>query len=307
MLKPRALKRGDRIAVVAPASPFNREDLENGVGELKRLGFEAVFDDRIFARRGYVAGEAALRAAALADAWKDDSVAGVMVARGGYGSVHTLPYLDPALPRRARKVFVGYSDLTSVLSFLAFHCGLACFHGPSVAGCLGRGEDGYDRDSFVRAITRNEPLGLLQSAGLEALKCGEAAGVIAGGTLTQIASSLGTPFAFDPPAGHVLVLDDVGERPYRIDRMLTQLALAGILRRASAVVFNELPGCDEPGGRPTARDTVADFLRDFPGPVLFGLRTGHASSRPLTVPLGVAGRVQATGEPAVFVEEGAVE
>jgi muramoyltetrapeptide carboxypeptidase len=127
-----------------------------------------------------------------------------------------------------------------------------------------------------------------------------------GGTLTQIAASLGTPFAFDPPAGFVLLADEVGERPYRLDRMLVQLTQAGILGRASAVVFGQLPGCDEPVGHPTARDTVADVLRDFPGPILYGLPTGHTTGPALTVPLGVRVRVVATGEPHLVVEEAAV-
>jgi muramoyltetrapeptide carboxypeptidase len=230
-----------------------------------------------------------------------------MVARGGYGSVQVLPHLSVDLARRTRKVFIGYSDVTAILSFLTIQCGVACFHGPSVAGCLGRGETGYDADSLVRAVTCAEPLGLLPAHGLETLKAGEASGVLLGGTLTQLVASLGTPFAFDPPEGYVLLVDEVGERPYRLDRMLTQLALAGILGRASAVVFGELPGCDEPGGGPTACATVADVLRAFPGPVLFGLPTGHTTGPAMTVPLGVRARIVAGSTPAVIVEEAAVE
>jgi len=307
MLKPRALSRGDRIAVVAPASPFRRDDFERGVAEIGRLGFRPVFEEGVFDRRGYVAGEAAARAEAIAAAWRDDGIAGLMVARGGYGSVQLLPHLAADAARRARKAFIGYSDVTSILSWLTTQCGVVCFHGPSVAGCLGRGAPGYDADSLVRAVTCAEPLGSLHAAGLEALRSGDAHGILLGGTLTQLVTSLGTPFAFDPPQGHVLLLDEVGERPYRLDRMLTQLALAGTLGRASAVVFGELPGCDEPDDGPTARATVADVLRDFPGPVLFGLPTGHTTGPAMTVPLGVRARVVAGPEPALVIEETAVE
>lgn len=306
MLKPRALRPGDRIAVVAPASPFSREGFDRGVAELARLGFEAVFDERVFDRRGYVAGEAVDRARALMAAWQDETIAAIMVARGGYGSVQVLPLLDADVFCRTPKIFVGYSDLTSLLSFLSLQCGVACFHGPSVAGCLPRGAAGYDADSLVRVLTRPEPLGVLRPPGLEALKAGEAAGPLFGGTLTQMVASLGTPFAFDPPEGCVLLVDEVSERPYRLDRMLVQLTLAGILGRASAIVFGQLPGCDEPAGHPTARETVADVLRDFHGPILFGLPTGHTAGPALTVPLGVGVRVLATGEPALVVEEAAV-
>jgi muramoyltetrapeptide carboxypeptidase len=139
MIKPRLVRAGDRIAVLAPASPFNREDFDRGVAEIARLGFRPVFDQHVFDRRGYVAGEAATRAAAIAAAWRDETIAAVMVARGGYGSVQVLPHLRAEDARRARKPLVGYSDVTSILSFLTIQAGLACFHGPSVAGCLGRG------------------------------------------------------------------------------------------------------------------------------------------------------------------------
>ena len=138
------------------------------------------------------------------------------------------------------------------------------------------------------------------------LKHGEATGVLVGGTLTQLAASLGTPFAFDPPQGCVLFLDEVAERPYRIDRMMTQLALGGVLRRAAAIVFGELPRCDEPGGDPAARATVAALTRDFPGPVLFGLPSGHTTGATLTLPFGVRATVVAAGAPRLVVEEAAV-
>ena len=131
--------------------------------------------------------------------------------------------------------------------------------------------------------------------------------MLVGGTLTQLVSSLGTPFQFRPPEGHVLFLDEVGERPYRLDRMLTQLAQSGLLARAAAVVFGELPNCDEPGGEPTARATVADVLRDFSGPVLFGLPSGHTFHAALTLPFGVQARVVAQAQPRLVIEEAAVD
>jgi muramoyltetrapeptide carboxypeptidase len=307
MRKPRALRPGDRIAIVAPASPFSRDAFERGVAELRHLGFEPAFDDHVYDRHGYVAGEVHTRVDALQAAWRDESVAAIMVARGGYGSVQMLPWLDWELARRVCKPLVGYSDITSLLSMLTVHCGLVAFYGPSVAGCLGRGVEHYDRATFLRALTVTEPLGPIASPTLQAVKPGEAAGELHGGTLTQLVSSLGTPFAFDPPQGCILLIDEVGERPYRLDRMLTQLSQAGVIGKAAAIVFNELPGCDEPGGKPSARGTIADALRDFPGPILFGLQTGHTDAPALTLPLGVRARVVATGSPAVVIEETAVE
>ena len=307
MIKPQALKIGDRVAIVAPASPFERDAFERGVDEVRRLGFEPVFSPCIFDRDRYVAGPAAVRAADLRAAWRDPSIAGVFCVRGGYGSAQLLPHLDPDEARRGRKVFVGYSDLTSLLVYLTSLCGLVCFHGPTVAGRLGGGERAYDRDSLLRAVTCPEPLGELTAPPVEALRPGEAAGMLVGGTLTQLAASLGTPYQFDPPRGCVLFVDEVGERPYRIDRLWVQLAFSGVLSKAAALVFGELPGCDEPGGEPTARAVVADLVRDFPGPVLFGFPSGHTAGPALTVPLGVRVRVRAGRRPGLTVEEAAVE
>lgn len=306
MLKPRALRPGDRIALVAPASPFDRREFDAGLSELRSLGFEPVYEETVFARRGYVAGEADVRATAIRRAWQDPTIAALIAVRGGYGSVQTLAFLDPAEARGAQKAFVGYSDVTAVLSFLTGFCNLVAFHGPMVEGKLARGPAGYDRNSFLRCLCRVEPLGELAPPELETVKAGEACGPLAGGTLTQLVSSLGTPHAFAPPTGHVLFLDEVSERPYRLDRMLTQLAQSGVLARASAVVFGELPDCDEPGGEPTARAVVGDVLRQFPGPVLFGLPSGHTTRPAMTLPLGVRTRVIGGARPRVIVEEAAV-
>jgi muramoyltetrapeptide carboxypeptidase len=306
MLKPRALAPGDRLAVVAPASPFQREEFDRGVEEIRRLGFAPVYDESAFERRSYTAGPAETRAAAILKAWRDPAIAGLVAVRGGYGSAQVLPLLDPLEARRAAKPFVGYSDLTAVLSFLTGRCGVVAFHGPTVAGRFARGEGAYDRNSFERALCRREAMGELSPDRAETLRPGEAAGVLTGGTLTQLVSSLGTPYAFDPPAGHVLFLDEIGERPYRLDRMITQLRQSGLLARASAVVFNELIRCDEPSGDPTARGVVGDLLRDFRGPVIFGFPSGHTTGPALTLPFGVACRVVADARPRLIIEESAV-
>jgi muramoyltetrapeptide carboxypeptidase len=306
MLKPRALAPGDRLAVVAPASPFTRDEFDRGLSEIRRLGFVPVYDDSVFARQRYVAGPPELRAAAIHEAWGDPSISGVIGVRGGYGSAQVLPLLDRDLARRAAKPFIGYSDLTSVLTFLTLGCGLVAFHGPMLAGRLGRGAEGYDADSWQKALCRREPMGELAPPGLESIQPGEAAGVLLGGTLTQLLASLGTPFAFDPPAGFVLFLDEVGERPYRLDRMVTQLRQTGLLARASAVVIGELPRCDEPSGDPTARAVMADLFAGFAGPVLIGFPSGHTVGPAMTLPFGVTCRVVGGGRPRIVIEEAAV-
>ena len=291
---------------MAPASPFAREAFEAGVAELRRLGFDPVYSEAVFAREGYLAGDADVRARDLLDAWTNPAVAAVMAVRGGYGSVQVLPLLSEATFRAHEKAFIGYSDNTSLLTWLMQRCGIVTFHGPMIEGRFARGEAAYDRDTFMRCLCRPEPLGTLAAAQLEVVRPGEAVGELVGGTLTQLVASFGTPYAFDPPGGCVLFLDDVAERPYRVDRMLTQLRLSGVLERTAAIVFNELPGCDEPGGETRAREVVGTVLRDFPGPVLFGLPSGHSQGATLTLPFGVRVRVVAGHRPAVIVEEAAV-
>jgi muramoyltetrapeptide carboxypeptidase len=213
MLKPRRLRHGDRLALVAPASPFPRHEFDAGVAELKALGFEPVFDDRLFERDGFVAGSPAVRAGSIVEAWRDPEISALIAVRGGYGSVQVLPLLDPKEAAASRKAFVGYSDVTSLQMFLVHHAGLVCFHGPMVADRFGR-PGTYDRDSFLRTLMRPEPAGPLVSPGMETVREGEATGRLFGGNLAVLVASLGTPFAFAPPSdGYLLFLDEVGERP----------------------------------------------------------------------------------------------
>ena len=302
--RPRALRRGDRVAVLAPASPFDHEVFARGVEELQALGFEPIFDAGVFARDGYLAGPALQRAAALHAAWTDPAIAGIFAVRGGYGSAQILPLLDVSAMRGGAKPLVGFSDLTALLSYLTIVCGTVCFHGPMLVNLAER-EAGYDRRSLLGCVTAPVPLGELRPTGVEILNRGEARGVLLGGTLTQLLASLSTPFAFTPPSGYVLFLDDVGERPYRIDRMLTQLRQAGLLAAATAVVCGEFPACD--GAGRDARSVIAALLADFPGPVLFGFPSGHTGGPMLTLPLGATVTVAARQRPGLVVEEAAVE
>ena len=305
MLKPRMLREGDRIALVAPASPFDRSLFDQGVAELRSLGLDPVFDDVVFDRDHYLAGTAVARARAFESAWEDPGIAGLIAVRGGYGSAQLLPLLDPNRLRRRPKVVLGSSDLTALLSFLTLQCGVVGFHGPMVTTMAG-GRSGYDRLTLVGQLMKPHPYGDILFDRVEVLKTGEGRGPLFGGTLTQLVASLGTSFPFEPPAGCVLLLDDVGERPYRIDRMLTQLQQAGVLARASAVLCAEFPDCDEPDGVVTARSTLEALLAEINGPVLFGVPTGHTVYPMVTLPLGVEVTVDATQDARIIVEESAV-
>jgi muramoyltetrapeptide carboxypeptidase len=306
LLKPRAVHPGGRVAIIAPASPFPRDEFESGVAEVRGMGFEPVVDPGIFDRRRYVAGDPISRARALMAAWQDPGIAAILTARGGYGSVELLPYLSIGTMRQSPKLLVGYSDVTALLSFLTTRCRVTAVHGPTVTGRLEGGPAAYDRATFLGALTTASPLGALPAPGLDVILPGEADGPVLGGNLTQLAASMGTPYAFDPPDGCVLFLEDVNERPYRVDRLLTQLRQCGVLQRARALVFGEFPGCDEPDGTITAREVVADAVCDFAGPVLWGLPSGHTLGAAITLPLGVCVRVVSGPQPAMIVLESAV-
>jgi muramoyltetrapeptide carboxypeptidase len=304
LVKFRPLRPGGGVALVAPASPFDRAEFDAGVAELRRLGYEPVIDPDVFDRAGFVAGAPAVRARALRRAMAAAGVDAVMSVRGGYGSVQLLPLLDAGALLGSRTALVGYSDVTSLHVYLGCVAGLASVHGPMLEGRLARGPEGYDVASFQTSLSA-EPLGELAPEGLEAVRTGEAEGPLFGGTITQLLGSLATPYAFDPPAGHVLFLDEVGERPYRLHRMLVQLQQSGRLGAAAAVVFGQLPRCDEPGGAVTARGVVSDVFADFPGPVLVGFPSGHTTTPCLSLPLGVHARVVAAGSPRLVVLEAA--
>ena len=309
----RAARSGSKVGLIAPASPFERTEFDKGVAELRRLGFDPVYDERVFERKGFVAGEAESRVAQLIELWEQPGVDAVMAVRGGYGSLQMLPFLSrlgaPILVKPLGPL-VGYSDVTSLHIWLNCCAGTTSIHGPMIDRRLSQGPSAYDPESFLASL-RPEPMGELRPAGVEVLKPGEASGQLIGGTMTQLLASLGTPWAFDPSDGCVLFLDEVGERPYRLDRMLVQMRLAGLLTRASAIVFGQMPRCDEDAGV-TAKATVADVLADFPGPILYGFPSGHTTTPFVTLPFGVHARVLAqngadNGGPGLVIEESAVD
>jgi muramoyltetrapeptide carboxypeptidase len=304
--KLRRLQSGDRIALVAPASSFPHEEVSAGVAELGRLGFEAVYDDTIFDKERFVAGSVATRVRAILTAWEDPSIAALIAMRGGYGSAQLLPFLDPGILTAGRKALIGYSDITSLLD-LYLRSGLTAIHGPMIDRRLSKGASAYDEDSFRRVLMQAEPAGEFSPAQLEVLHPGSARGVLVGGTLTQLMASMGTPWQFDPPQGSVLFLEDIGERPYRIHRLLTQAAQGGLFAHARAIVFGEFPGCNEPGGDPAIRDVLRDFTADFRGPVLFNFPSGHTAGATWTLPFGVEAEVNSSPSPSLRILEAAVE
>ena len=237
----------------------------------------------------------------------------IVAARGGYGSVEILSFIDPAELAAARKIICGYSDITSLLIFSVCHAGVNAFHGPMLAQRLSRGEAGYDWTSFESAMCHPKPMGELKPDGLSVLKPGMGEGMLIGGTLTTIAAGLGTPYGIDLDRPSILFLEDIQERPYKLRRMLTQLKLAGVFDNITGIILGSLTGCDEPQSSPSgpielnARDVVASFFADFDGPILAGFPSGHGPEPTWTLPFGVQSLISTRDGGSLLIEEAAVE
>ena len=242
--KPAPLRPGGRIAVVAPAGFIEEADLQAGVGAIRDQGFEVEWRAPILARKGYLAGDENARAGDLIEYFRRADIDAIFCARGGFGSVQLLPILarEKSLPA---KIFAGYSDITMLLNWLLQHRHMVTFHAPMVAMDLARGLAGRTKEQFWATLTgtvRNwqTKLGAV-------IRPGVAAGEMLGGCLSLLVTTLGTPYEIDT-RGKILFLEDVGEKPYRIERMLIHLKLAGKLRDLAGVVFGDFTGC-EGGGR----------------------------------------------------------
>jgi muramoyltetrapeptide carboxypeptidase len=276
---PRALKPGDTLGIVAPASPFDRASFGGGIQVLESMGFKLVVPEEIFETDGYLAGSDRQRAELIHRLFADPTIHGIVCARGGYGAMRILPLLDADLIGDHPKVFVGFSDITVLLTFLVERCGMAVFHGPTVT-TLGSG-DAATRDHFRLTLTDPSPITIAADAG-HVIRTGQASGPLYCGNLTLFCHLTGTPFEPDF-SGRVLLIEDQGEAPYRIDRMLTQMRQAGSLDNLAGLALGTFTNCGSPEA---VHRIVADRLGDLQIPILAGFAVGHEGIN-RTLPVGV--------------------
>ena len=283
MIRSPRLAAGDVIRVVAPSGPVPRKDFDAGMAALAGR-YQLRFDERLFETEGYLAGSDVRRLHELDAALRDREARAVIMARGGYGLLRLLPLLDPAVLRGAPKPVVGFSDGTALLAH-AVQAEVAAIHGP-VMTQLGR-LPGQDVASLSRLLEDAAPPPLLTT--LDSVVPGRVRGPLLGGNLEVFSRLLGTPF-FPDPTGAVLFFEDVGERPYRIDRLLTHLDLAGVFGAAAGVVVGDFTGCVEPEATRALSPTVAAVLEERLGrlaiPVAFGAPVGHGA-RNVALPYGI--------------------
>ncbi len=291
IIRPKALRRGDVIGICSPASaPSSEESLSRGIAYLERLGYRVELGRNAFRKRGYLAGTDAQRAADVNELFANRNVKAIISARGGYGSHRILPLLKYRTIRQNPKILVGYSDITALQLALMARTGLVTFTGPMVAPDLSPGLSGTAEEWFWRCLTSTHPLPSLRVGGRKTRRSGRrvsSAGRVVGGNLSVVASSVGTPY-FPDLSAPILLLEEIDERPYRIDRMLRQIKLAGILERSKGIILGEFVNCRPERGKPslTLQQVFADTFGEASGPVIEGLHYGHVDNL-LMMPLGI--------------------
>jgi muramoyltetrapeptide carboxypeptidase len=304
--KPKPLKPGDIVAVVAPASPVQEELFLAGVRQLERMGFQPSYTDKVFGAFRYLSGSDETRAGDLREAFLNPEVKAVFSARGGYGSMRLLALLDPAEIAEHPKVFLGSSDLTALLLFFAEKCGFPVIHGPMPATEIRQGETKYDRDLLLHLMTSPSPPGIIRVPSAIPLREGSARGILFGGCLSVLTSLLGTPFEPDT-RGKILFLEDRNLKPYQIDRMMTQLKLAGKLDGVEGLIFGEMPGCvqSERQGY-SLTEVLEELLAPYSFPALFGFPAGHTERKHIPLPIGLSATLD-TATLSLHIEEPLVE
>lgn len=306
-VKPAALRAGTTLAVVSPASGAKPDLVQRGIGRLHAMGYKTVLGRHALDSGPlYYAGTLEHRLDDLHAAFANPAIDGILCTRGGWGSAELLPHLDRSLIRANPKAFIGYSDHTSLHSWLRREANLVTFYGPMVAADFARAE-GVDLASWRHSIEGDAAWTLSADDGLRTLRAGAAEGILEGGCIAILAEALGTPFA-PQIKGSILFLEDIGVKPYQWDRMLLHLRYSGMLKDVRGIVFGDMRQCVSAEENDLLERAVLHALRDFPGPVAIGLRSGHVDSANLTLPLGVPVRLDLTdtGNPRIHFLEAAV-
>ncbi len=309
MLKPKALKTGDTIGIVATSSPASQEKVMMAKEKIQGLGFKVKLYDSCFSNHGYLAGKDQVRADDLNKVFKDPEVDGIICLRGGYGATKILDKVDFNLIKENPKVFVGYSDITALHLGMNQISNLVTFHGPMAASDLSGEIDEFSLQELLRSITSTEPMGeILNPKGvkIDCLLEGKAEGVLVGGNLALVAATLGTPYEINTK-GKILFLEDIGEEPYRIDRMLTQLALAGKFHDAIGVILGDWNDCEPKKHNESLSlmEVFQEIIVPFNKPTIYNLKAGHCTPK-VTLPFGVRASLDATNKKLVIEESATI-
>ncbi len=316
IIKPQHLQPGDTVGLIAPASAaFEPATIREGAETLQSLGFRVKVGKYIKEKYGYLAGSDKQRVTDLHQMFKDDEVKAIIALRGGYGSMRLLDLIDYNLVKKNPKIFLGYSDITSLNLAIYHKTGLVTFHGPVAISSFSK----YTQQYFWKVVSSMEsPTEIIHpdpdnplrpTAHLNTIRPGKATGRLVGGNLTLFTALLGTPYEVDTRDA-VLFLEETGEEPYDVDRMLTQLLLARKLDHVAGIVFDRCPNCKPADYKPAFYNTLSleEVLEDRLGhlscPVLYGLNVGHEADKP-TLPIGIKVTLDVDRKAFIF-EEAAV-
>ncbi len=315
--KPKPLKSGDRVAVVAPSSATDIKSVENGERKLKAMGLTPVMFPTCYTNYGHLSAPDTERARDTNDAFKDESIKGIICLRGGYGTPRILNLLDYEMIAANPKVFMGFSDITALHVAFNQQCRMTTFHGPMATSNFVKFKNGdvlfepYTYNSLIKSIFTNEPAGEHKNPNEEPLYSycrGTAEGELIGGNLTLLVSTMGSPYELDA-AGKILFIEEVNEPVYKIDRMLTTLSLAGKFEQCAGVIFGTFAGCQreekayEGGLDLTLEEVIQNTVVPFNKPIIFNFKAGHSFPQP-TLALGTKVRINADSNTVVFLESG---
>ena len=298
MIKPRALRRGDTIGIVAAASNIKQDLLEQGCRELESLGFKTHYRPDITSSFRYFSGTRERRLSEFLEMLKSPDIHAIFCARGGYGSGQLIPGIDADLIRANAKIVNGSSDITVLLNWIE-RAGVVSFHGPMVATAIREGSKAYDRTVLLDLLQGKKAV-RFPTEGTSVLRPGSAEGRLVGGCLALVVATLGTKHEIDTNDA-ILVLEDQDTKPYQIDRMITHLKQAGKLENVRGVVFGEMLNCIQTANQGyTLQEVLLDLLSEFTFPILFGFPTGHTSRPNVIVPFGVRARLVFTSSAPIF-------
>jgi muramoyltetrapeptide carboxypeptidase len=300
-IQPPGLKIGDTISIVAPAGPIEvRDGLERGIAALERMGFRVRFDERIFQSSRYLAGNDEARAEELMRAFEDPSVQAIIALRGGYGCARLIPLLMEKRLRHYPKIFMGFSDLTTLHLFFRRRFGWITIHGPMAASpCMGSISPDQERH-LLSLWTDPDYRPKLTFPQLETWVPGVAEGILMGGCLSIIATSIGTPYEIKTE-GKILFLEDQGESPYKLDRMLTHLHLADKMQSLAGLLLGSFQDCEPTQGNYTAADTLREILSELKVPTIANFPAGHGDEN-WAIPLGAKVRLDADAQSIEFLD-----
>lgn len=295
-IKPNKINKGDTIGLIAPGSYISERQLNNSVENLNKLGYKVKYNPEIMAKHGYLAGEDSVRVKQIHSMFLDDEVKAIMAVRGGYGCSRLLPYLDYEMIKNHPKILVGYSDITSLLYGIYKKTKLVCFHGPVATSTFNE----YSLKNFENILTINQNNYVMQNLAedkdtLNVINPGVAKGELVGGNLSIVVSLIGTEYDIDTK-NKIIFLEDIGEEPYRIDRMLTQMKLSGKFENCAGIALGIFRRCEIDPNDPEFENSLTlyqvfkDRLGDLGIPVISGLSFGHITNK-FTLPFGISAQL----------------